>query len=367
MPLTASPRIKHRIIALTFPMLLLQACSSDKSIASLKTVATETDGVAPDAQKMAKDQCDAGEPVHGRKLKVVTTVAPITSIVANIAGGRVDVIGVVPEGTSSHTFEPSPNVAETFTSADVLFVNGLSLEDPTQELAATNLPKRATTCELGTTILPVADYAYDFSFPKDGGKPNPHLWTNPPMAKAYAQIVADVLSRRDPDNALTYANNLQTFTTKIDALDAAFRSASETVKKSNRALLTYHDAYAYFAKNYDWKIIGAIQPSSFNEPTPKDVADLITQIKKIGVPAIFGSEVFPSPVLKQIGKEAGVRYVDVLRDDDLPGTPGEVGHSWLGLMKFDYVTIVEALGGEATALKALDTSDVTKDSAAYPQ
>ena len=66
------------------------------------------------------------------------------------------------------------------------------------------------------------------------------------------------------------------------------------------------------------------------------------------MPAIFGSEVFPSPVLEQIGEEAGVRYVDVLRDDDLPGEPGEAEHSWLGLMRFDYVTITEALGGDAT-------------------
>jgi hypothetical protein len=72
-------------------------------------------------------------------------------------------------------------------------------------------------------------------------------------------------------------------------------------------------------------------------------------------------------VLEQIGKEAGVRYVDVLRDDDLPGAPGDPEHSWLGLMRFDYVTMVEALGGDASALKALDVSDVTTDSATYPQ
>jgi ABC-type Zn uptake system ZnuABC Zn-binding protein ZnuA len=85
------------------------------------------------------------------------------------------------------------------------------------------------------------------------------------------------------------------------------------------------------------------------------------------VKAIFGSEVFPSSVLETIGKEAGVRYVDELRDDDLPGEPGDPEHSFLGLMRVNYVTMVEALGGEASALTALDVTDVTTDKAEYPQ
>jgi ABC-type Zn uptake system ZnuABC Zn-binding protein ZnuA len=114
-------------------------------------------------------------------------------------------------------------------------------------------------------------------------------------------------------------------------------------------------------------VVGAIQPSSFDEPTPKEIADLITQIESENVLAVFGSEVFPSPVLEQISKETGAVYIDDLRDDDLPGEPGDPEHSWLGLMKFNFVTMVEALGGDATAIKAIDTADVAQDSAVYPQ
>ena len=132
-------------------------------------------------------------------------------------------------------------------------------------------------------------------------------------------------------------------------------------------LLTYHDAYAYFAVHYGWQVIGAIQISNFEEPTPKEVASLIEQIKKEKVPAIFGSEVFPSPVLEEIGREANVKYVDKLRDDDLPGDPGQPDHSYLALMKFDFVTMIGALGGDATALQAFDASDTAPDHADYPQ
>ena len=312
--------------------------------------------------------CDLGEVVQGRPLNIATTVAPITSIIANIAGGTsTSITGIVPEGTNSHTFEPKPSDAASLESADVIFINGLVLEEPTKDLAIANLKESANICELGTETLPESEYIYDFSFPKEGGKPNPHLWTNPPMAKQYAQVARDLLVRRDPVNAAIYEKNFVAFAVKIDALDQAIEIATATIPEDQRKLLTYHDAYAYFAKNYGYTVVGAIQPSSFDEPTPKEIAALILQVKELGVKAIFGSEVFPSPVLEQIGLESDVRYVDVLRDDDLIGKPGDKEHSWLGLMRFNFVTIVEALGGDASALKLIDVQDVVKDEAKYSQ
>ena len=311
--------------------------------------------------------CSTSTVIDGA-VNIATTVAPITSIIANIAGGTGATInGVVPEGTNSHTFEPKPSDAATLEQADVVFINGLVLEEPTKDLALANLKDGAVICELGTEILPESEYIYDFSFPLEGGKPNPHLWTNPPMAKEYASVARELLSQINPSNADIYAANYEAFAAKVDALDAAMAEATATIPEGQRKLLTYHDAYAYFALHYGYEVIGAIQPSSFDEPTPKEIADLIVQVQESGVTAVFGSEVFPSPVLEQIGSETGVRYIDVLRDDDLIGEPGDADHSWLGLMRFNYVTMVEALGGDASALKTIDVSDVTKDIATYPQ
>jgi ABC-type Zn uptake system ZnuABC Zn-binding protein ZnuA len=328
----------------------------------------DDDDAGVDADGGAGVSCGDGAVIEGRPIRIATTVAPITNIVANVAGGTgAEITGVVPEGTNSHTFEPEPSVAAVLEDADVIFINGLVLEEPTKDLALANLGDGAEVCELGTTILPEEDYVYDFSFPEDGGKPNPHLWTNPPMALDYAELVRDVLVARDPANAERYEENLAAFAARIEALDAALREATATVPEAERQLLTYHDAYAYFADEYDWTVLGAIQPSSFEEPTPREVADLIEQVRETGVPVVFGSEVFPSRVLEQIANETGATYVDDLRDDDLPGAPGDPEHTWLALMRFNYVTMVEALGGDAAALEALDVSDVALDTAEYPQ
>ncbi|HEX6570034.1 MAG TPA: metal ABC transporter substrate-binding protein [Acidimicrobiales bacterium] len=308
-----------------------------------------------------------GATAGGDRLQVATTVAPITSIAAAVGGDLVDIEGIVPEGTNSHTFEPPPSAAAVLARADVLFVNGLQLEEPTEDLAEANLADGAVLVELGDETIGPDDYKYDFSFPEEGGKPNPHLWTNPPMAERYAEVVKDTLVAADPAHADAYQANYAAFSARVDQLDAAVREATATLDPSRRKLLTYHDAYAYFADEYGWEVVGAIQPSDFAEPSPREVADLISQVRDEGVPAIFGSEVFPSPVLEQIGDEAGIRYVDELRDDDLPGEPGDDEHSWLGLMRFDYITMVESLGGDASALEAVPLAPTAPDQAEYPQ
>ena len=315
----------------------------------------------------AGDDVEQAASEEDGRLSVVTTVAPLTSIVANVAGDAADITGIVPEGTNSHTFEPPPRVAADMEGADVVFVNGLQLEEPTFELAEQNAPDDAVIVKIGDEVLPESEYLYDFSFPEEDGKPNPHLWTNPPHAIEYAEVVRDTLVERDPDNASTYEENAEAFIAKATALSDALKADQETIPEGQRQLLTYHDAYAYFAKDYGWEVVGAVQPSNFEDPQPKEIARLVDQIREREVPVIFGSEVFPSAVLEQIADETGARYEESLRDDDLPGEPGDPEHSWLGLMRYDYVTMIEGLGGTAERLKALDVSDVTTDGARYPQ
>ena len=309
----------------------------------------------------------SGSAASNGRLKVVTTVAPLTSIVSAVAGDRAVVQGLVPEGVNSHTFDPPPSAAKDLAEADLVLVNGLKLEDPTVDLAEANVPSGTPIVEVGTKVLPTKDYIFDFSFPKKDGKPNPHLWTDPTYALKYAAVIRDALTKAAPKDATVFATNYAAFATRATALSDALRADQESLPASRRVLLTYHDAYAYFAQTYGWKVIGAVQPRNFEDPTPKEVVTLIDQIKSEHVPVIFGSEVFPSKVLAELGSATGARYESTLRDDDLPGEPGDPEHSWEGLMRYDFVTMVTALGGQAPRLKALDTQPATPDRADYPQ
>ena len=301
------------------------------------------------------------------KVLVATTVSPITSIVSRVGGDCVEIRGIVPEGTNSHTFEPAPSVAALLSDADVVFINGLKLEDPTLAMAEANMRDDAELIELGTIALPEEDYIFDFSFPEEEGKPNPHLWTDPTYAIEYAEIVREVLSERDPECADQMQENFDAFAAQANELADAVRADQQTVPEGGLKLVTYHDAYAYFADNFGWDVVGAVQPSDFADPTPSEVVTLIEQIRAEGVPTIFGSEVFPSDVLEEVGNETGVRYEQSLRDDDLPGEPGDDDHSWLGLMQYNFATMIEGLGGEAPNVRAVDVTSPVPDSADYPQ
>jgi len=292
------------------------------------------------------------------KLKVATTVAPHADLVRQIAGDRVDLVQMIPDGTDSHTFEPRPSDATFLQAADLIVLNGLHLETPTQRMADANKRPDTPYLVLGDNTISPADYLFDFSFPASKGDPNPHLWLNVAYARNYAQLITDKLVELDPDNAAYYQANFSTLAARMDQLDQAIFQAVQALPQNHRKLLTYHDSWAYFGRRYGMEVIGAIQPSDFGEPSPREVAGLIDQIRVNDVPAIFGSEVYPSRVLEVIGRETGANYISSLRDDELPGNPGDPQHTYLGLMLEDMRTMFGGLGGSTTFFGGIDPSPV---------
>lgn len=291
-------------------------------------------------------------------LRVVTTVAPLRSIVENVGGERTLVIGLVPEGVNSHTYDPPPSAAADIARADLIVLNGLNLELPALELAQANRADDAPILLLGDSALPPEEYVYDFSFPRSEGNPNPHLWTAPHLAAVYAELVRDALIALDPDGAAVYSRNSERFTARLAQLDEAIARATATIPPERRKLLTYHDSFPYFAPRYGLEVIGAVQPSDFSEPSPAEVAALIAQLREARVPAIFGSEVFPSEVLETIAREAGVVQVSTLSDDDLPGQRGDPENTLIAMLVENVRTIVAELGGDPSALDGFEVRDV---------
>jgi ABC-type Zn uptake system ZnuABC Zn-binding protein ZnuA len=294
-----------------------------------------------------------------KKLNVVTSVSPITNIVKNIGGDQIHLIGIIREGVNSHTFELVPSDIVKVLNADLVIMNGLGLETNLEYVAEEVSRKNAQLqiLKLGDNTIGNDQWIFDFSYPKESGGPNPHLWLNVAHAMKFANLAREKLTEMDPQNAHYYSDNTSRYISLLRELDEGISQAVQTVPPQNRKLFTYHDSWSYFAARYGMTIVGAVQPSEFGEPTPQEVASVIDQIRFEKVPAIFGSDVFPSGVMNQIAKEGNVKAVETLSDDDLPGRPGEPEHTYVGMMLENIESMVMPLGGNITILNEIDPRD----------
>ena len=137
-----------------------------------------------------------------KTLNVVTSVSPITNIVKNIGGDKINLTGLVPEGVNSHTYEPVPSDIVKLINADLVIINGLYLEGPLERIVNTSLNTNPNIqlLKLGDNTITPAEWVFDFSFPREQGHPNPHLWLNPIYVMKFANLTKDKLIKMDPNN-----------------------------------------------------------------------------------------------------------------------------------------------------------------------
>src|ERR1700746_3173963 len=160
--------------------------------------------------------------------EVVTTASPTTDVARNVAGNVVHVDGLIPEGVDSHTFEPTSGSVRLIQKADLCFWNALHLEDPTPRLAEANHKSGAIIYELGPHVISASQYVFDFSFPKSGGKPNPHLWMDVTFATKYAEVIRAHLIAAYPPGAAQFRANATAYIALLNRLNTAVQSAVDT-------------------------------------------------------------------------------------------------------------------------------------------
>lgn len=341
-PLMSRPRVRLRAGAVAAALVALAACGSDSD-------ATEPAATGAESVESAVPQ--------EIRLNVVVSDPPIADLVAQVAGDAVKVDSVVPMGADGHTYQPVPEDARTLAEADVYIENGMDLNNVVTSFALTNYPDGTRHYALSEVIPPdevlatdseeeIASHGHAHSF-------NAHFWPDLRYAGMYVDEISRILSTTDPDNAATYAERAATLNAELEQMDDAFVAAFATIPSENRKMVVYHDSWSYFGRRYGIPVIGAIQPTDFSEPSAAELRDTIEEVREAGVPAFFGSEVFPSDVLEVIEDESGARYVADLSDDVLPGEPGTPEHSYQGMMLANTRTIVEALGGDPSALDAI--------------
>ena len=198
-----------------------------------------------------------------------------------------------------------------------------------------------------------AEYILD-----DHGAIDLHLGGDPGFVLEYVAVIRDTMVERDPANANDYQANYETVHRPHPrAWTAAIHAVTASIPEENRQLLSYHNSFGYFARRYGYTILGSIQPHDFSEPSAHDVAEIIDLLREKELPAIFGSSFTPSSVMDQISRESGVPIV-MLNDDDLPGVPGDLEHSYINMRVQNMTLIAGALGGDPSLLEGIETRNV---------
>ena len=270
-----------------------------------------------------------------RPLVVVTTTTVFADMIGQVGGPNVSVTSLVPRGGDVHTFEPKPADVQTVADAQLLVMNGLGLDDWLQKTitnaAAPGTPLIKLGVDLpGVTLLPG----------EDPGTQNPHLWMDVTYAETYVDRIAAELKSVDPADAAGFDARAAAYRARLDSLDASIRARIATIPQANRKLVTFHDAFPYFAREYGITIVGVAVEAPGQDPSAAYIGRLIDAIKAAGVKAIFSESQFPTKLVDQLAAETGATVVANLYDDSLGDPPID---SYEAVMNWDVDQLVAAL------------------------
>jgi zinc/manganese transport system substrate-binding protein len=263
------------------------------------------------------------------KLKVVATFSILADFVKNVGGDRVEVQALVGPNGDAHVYQPTPGDAKALADAKVVFVNGLGFEGWMERLIKASGSKATmVTATKGVKPRKADDHGH--------GDADPHAWQSVANAKIYVANIRDGLSAADPAGKSAYEANATSYLAKLDALDTEARAAIDKIPTDRRKIITTHDAFGYFAAAYGVSFIAPQGVSTESEVSAKDVAKIITQIRKQKIPAVF------LELLKRIGAESGARIGGTLYSDALTDGQG-AAPTYLDMMRHNVKQLSTAL------------------------
>ena len=253
-----------------------------------------------------------------RKIQVATTISTLNSFVQGVGGDRVHVQSIVPVGASPETFQPAPQDVTTLSNAQLLVENGAGLETWLDRMLSqsNNASLKRVVCTDG---LPV-DNA------------NPHLWMDPQLAKRYVFAIRDGLIAVDPAGKEFYETSAAAYLAKLAALDSEIKAAMAAIPPERRKIITTHNAFGYFGDAYGLQFIAPEGLSTSAEPSARDVANIIAQIRTQKIPAVFLENIADPRLLQQIAAETGAKIGGTIYSDSL-SPPNGPAATYIDLMR----------------------------------
>ncbi|MCE1238180.1 MAG: metal ABC transporter substrate-binding protein [Hyphomicrobiales bacterium] len=252
-------------------------------------------------------------------LPVVATFSILADLVARVGGERVTVATLVGPGGDAHVFQPKPADAEKLVRAKLVFVNGLGFEGWMDRLVKSS-GTRATIVVASQGVTPLkADDEPGHDHGHDHGHEglDPHAWQSIADVKIYVANIRDGLAAADPTGVEVYRANAAAFLAELDALETEVTAAIAKIPPEKRRVITSHDAFGYFAAAYGVEFLAPQGMSTDAEPSAKDVARLIRQIRKEKIRAVFVETMTDPRMVKRIAEETGVRLGGAIFSDSL--------------------------------------------------
>ena len=268
----------------------------------------------------------------GEQLKVVATTTVFADIVGAIGGDHVTVDSIVPAGSGPEDYEPRPDDARKLADADLIVSNGVGLDDFLADIIDAVGSATAERLVLGEGIPTITV----------NGEENPHFWLDPTLVEQhYVPAIQETLSRLLPEARSDIEAAADDYTAMLRELDEASRTKLAAIPPERRKLVTFHDAFPYFADHFDFELVGVILENPGQEPSAADLAALVRTVKEAGVTAVFSEAQFDPKLARTLADEAGItRVVTTLYNDSLGPPPAD---SYVGLMTWDVDEIVKAL------------------------
>jgi zinc/manganese transport system substrate-binding protein/manganese/iron transport system substrate-binding protein len=260
----------------------------------------------------------------GGPVRVATSLSVFADMIRQVGGDRVTVISLIPPGADAHTFQPGPKDVKKLGDVRAVFINGAGLEESLEGLIEHNVPGGARIVALSAGLTPIAyeaeavgpDGAEDDAGEEEHEGANPHFWLDVQNARRYVERIRDTLAEVDADGRGIYLANADRYLMDLDATDAYVRQQIATIPPEQRKLVTFHDAFPYFARAYGLDLVGFVVRAPGREPSAREVRDLGDAIKRENVRTVFKEPQLSARVLERAAKDAGVD-VAVLYSDAL--------------------------------------------------
>ena len=279
---------------------------------------------------------------ESKKIQVVTTNSIIYDMTKNIAGDLVDLHSIVPVGQDPHEYEPLPEDVQKVQKADLIFYNGINLENA-EDAWFTKMVKNAgkVADKDYFAVSDGVDVIY-LEGANEKGKEDPHAWLNIENGVIYAKNIAKQLIAKDPKNKETYEKNLAAYVEKLEALDKDAKQRIAKIPEEKRLIVTSEGCFKYFSKAYDIKSAYIWEINTEEEGTPEQIANLVRQLRASKVPSLFVESSVDDRPMKTVSQETGLPIFSTIFTDSVAES-GKDGDSYYSMMKWNLDKIIEGL------------------------